>query len=361
MGSNLAELREVDVNLCVVDSEFNTRKRGLGDLTNLRMSIAEVGVLEPLLGREAEDGKVEIYAGFRRYAAAVAEKRKTVPVKIAPADDRQMLIFNVSENIHRQELNPIDEALAIQRLQETHSLASTEVCRELGIKKTRFEARCRLLTLSPAVRDAIHTERISLAAGLEIDKLPKDRHNKFIETAEDLTSKKLATLIQKELDKIQKAIAGTEPKEPKDDASAAVTENLKLIKRAGSVMCDNLGYSEDESQGVKNVNFRVLDPDDILVVARLFDGCADLVEPDIQLNEKAGTEIVALVESQGGGKLLDADNPMVRAALIKAISDHAKELAKEASEGTGRRAKVTYALAKKSMDEFFITPPKETV
>jgi len=355
MGS---ELKKILIERCVADDEFNTRKRGLGDITDLVASISAIGVQQPLLGKAKENkaGEVEIYAGFRRLAAATEAGLKEVPVLISKrrgVTRKQMLVTNVTENLQREDLNPIDEGFAMQRLQTEHQMSTDEICAQLGVKKSRVENRFRLLKLKDIVRDGVHDGRITIKAAFEIERLPVDKQDKYVEIAEELSGNKLSALIDKELEKIQKKIQGTDKKPPPDPA--AVTEHFKLIKKTSSVLCAGLGYDEAATKEVKGISFRPMDPDNVTVLAKFFDDLAETVEDEVAFNEKAQEEIVSLVESSGeaGKKMYDTEGPVFRAALIRAIGERAEELAKERAEASGKRPKVTFALAKEVLEEFF--------
>ena len=356
------ELQQIPIEQCIADDEFNTRQRGPGDLTDLTASIQAIGIKEPLLGKNKENsnGEVEIYAGFRRLAAAKEAGLTTVPVVVVSRRDvtrKQMLLINISENVQRADLNPVDEAMALQRLQVDHSMSTDELCAQLGIKKSRAENRFRLLKLKDVVRDSVHDGRVSIAAALEIDRLPVDKQGRFVELAEEFSGAKLRGMIDKELDKLQKKIVGTdvEPKEKTEVNPADVAENAKHIKKAMKVLCEGLGYDEALTSAVKDVDFKCLDTEDAMTLAKFCDDLADTVEEDVEVNDKAQGEIVALVETGGdkANKMYDTESPVFRAAMIKAVGERAQELAREKAETSGKRARVTYAIAREAIEEFF--------
>lgn len=354
------ELQNVPIENCVADDEFNTRQRGPGDLTDLIASISSIGVKEPLLGKNKENsaGEIEIYAGFRRLAAAKEAGLKVVPVLVVSRRDvtrKQMLLINISENVQRADLNPVDEAVALQRLQTDHEMSTDEMCAQLGIKKSRVENRFRLLKLKDVVRDAVHDGRVSLKAALEIDRLPVEKQGRFVELAEEFSGAKLREMIDKELDKLQRTIEGTQKREKKEVDPASLAENSKHIKKSIKVLCEGLGYDEALLAKVRGVNLQCLDAEDAMALAKLFDDMADTVEEDIEFNDKAQAEIVSLVETGGekAKKIYDTESPVFRAAMIKALGDRSQELAREKAETSGKRARVTYAVAREAIDEFF--------
>ena len=360
-------LQMVPIELCVAIDEFNTRTQGVGDVSELVESIKAVGILEPLLGKDKENGdkEIEIYAGFRRLAAAIGAELKEVPILVTPrrrVTRKQMLLGNVAENVHREDLNVMDEAYALQRLHEEHEMSLDDISLELGLKKQRVKARFKLLKLNTSIRDAVQGERITINAAFDINRLPVEKQAKYITVAEDLRGFKLTTLIDKELEKLERQaeVKGTEKKEPKEPTTAAdITEHVRLIRSCSTIICKELGYDEKQLQEIKDVDFRALEEDHVKTVAKLFDGMADLIPEDIDVNEKAGSEITSMVETHLGS--LDKDSPIVRQAVAKAIKERAEELAVEKAAGTGKRPKVTFVLAKEALGDFFTDPEASSV
>ena len=364
----LGTLEQVPIEHCVADDTFNTRQRGLGDLTDLSASIGAIGIKQPLLGKSKENskGEVEIYAGFRRLAAARELQLPTVPVLVVGRRriTRQlMLIANVSENIQRDDLNPVDEAFALQRLQLEHKMSVDEICAQVGLKVKRVQSRFRLLKLQDIVRDAVHDGRVSVNSALEIDRLPVSKQGKYTGIAESLSGGKLRVLVDKELDKIQRTIelqearAASQEKEPEGTtvAAASSTEDAKLIRKSVSVLCEGLGYDKDATAQIQSVNFKRLDPDDLRVVAKFFDSLADQVEDEVAVNDKAKAEITSYVETGGEEfqMMYDVESPTFRSAVVRAVNERAVEIAREAAQTSGKRPKVTYAFARQALDEFF--------
>ena len=362
----IGALREVPIECVIADPEFNTRQRGLGDLMDLTESIKCIGIKEPLLGKEGTtEHMVEIYAGFRRLESARIAGLTTVPVLVVPRKDitkKQMLLFNVTENVQREDLNPVDEAQAYARLQSEHSMSTEDIAASLGIKRRRIEKRFALLKLEPVIRDAVHEGRIAVSAALEIDRLPREKQGKFLEIAEELSSKKLELLVNKELEKIQKKIEGveSEPKESKESDPASMVENIRKITKSSSVLCKILDYDTEASDRVKVVNYRPLDVDDLIVVSRFFEDLVAKEPPDVDINDKASKEIVEAVETLENNLnlTLDVNSPVFRNALTSAIGNLARDLALEESAGSGKRPKITFAIAEKAIEMFFIKNSK---
>jgi len=122
-------------------------------LAALAASIAEVGVLQPILVRPAAEGtgEYELIAGERRWRAARRAGLVTIPAIINPVDDLSSLEQAVVENLHRQDLNPLDEAAAYQQLLEDFQITQEDLARRLGKSRTAITNTLRLLQLPPTI------------------------------------------------------------------------------------------------------------------------------------------------------------------------------------------------------------------
>ncbi len=121
-------------------------------LAALADSIREVGILQPVLVRAAEDGGFELIAGERRWRAARRVGLHTVPAMVRVADDAAMLQHAIVENVQREELNPLEEAAAYQQLIEDFSLTHDDVATRVGKSRATITNTLRLLQLPPAIQ-----------------------------------------------------------------------------------------------------------------------------------------------------------------------------------------------------------------
>ena len=120
-------------------------------LNELAESIREQGVIQPIVVRRDRDGYV-IIAGERRWRAAQLAGLKEVHVVIKEATDREALLMGLIENLHREDLNPIDEATNYQRLIDEHGFSQNDVAARLGRNRSTISNSLRLLGLPPEVR-----------------------------------------------------------------------------------------------------------------------------------------------------------------------------------------------------------------
>jgi ParB-like partition proteins len=124
-------------------------------LNALAESIREVGVLQPVLVREADDG-YELIAGERRWRAARRVGLQTLPAIVRVADDALALQQAIVENVQREALDPLEEAAAYQQLIEDFHLTHEDVARRVGKSRATVTNCLRLLQLPPTVQRYLH-------------------------------------------------------------------------------------------------------------------------------------------------------------------------------------------------------------
>jgi ParB family chromosome partitioning protein len=121
-------------------------------LASLTASVAALGVLQPLLVRPLGDGDFELIAGERRWRAAQRAGLPTVPVLVREADDLASLEQAVVENLHRADLNPLEEAAAYAQLLEDFALTHEQLAARVGRSRVAVTHTLRLLQLPPGIQ-----------------------------------------------------------------------------------------------------------------------------------------------------------------------------------------------------------------
>jgi len=116
-------------------------------LVPLSDSIREHGIIEPIIVTKKGKNKYEIIAGERRWRAAKLAKIAKIPAVIKEATPQQMLELAIIENIHRKDLNPLEEAMAFQQLREMFNLTHVEIAKKLGCSRELVANKMRLLKL----------------------------------------------------------------------------------------------------------------------------------------------------------------------------------------------------------------------
>jgi len=122
------------------------------ELEGLATSLRDMGMLQPLVVRALEGGRYELVAGERRLRAAKLAGLERVPVVIRHTDDADMLKEALVENIHRVQLNPLEEAAAYQQLLDEFGVTQQELASRLGKSRPSISNTLRLLGLPPAVQ-----------------------------------------------------------------------------------------------------------------------------------------------------------------------------------------------------------------
>lgn len=130
---------------------------GLGEL---QVSIAEHGVLVPILVRERGDS-YELIAGERRWRACAGLQRPNIPAIVRRSDDRESLEVAIVENLQREDLNALEEAAGIADLIETHRYTQEQVATRLGKSRPSVTNALRILTLSEPIKALIAEGKVS--------------------------------------------------------------------------------------------------------------------------------------------------------------------------------------------------------
>lgn len=131
------------------------------DLVELAASIEEHGIIQPLVVTRAPDG-YQLIAGERRWRAAQRAGLERVPVVVRDATPAESLELALVENLHRQDLNPIEEALAYQRLLEQTGVTQEELARRLGKDRSTVTNQLRLLGLPLDIQQDLMEGRLSM-------------------------------------------------------------------------------------------------------------------------------------------------------------------------------------------------------
>lgn len=131
-------------------------------LAGLTASISELGVLQPVLVRSVGDGRFELIAGERRWRAAKRAGLQTLPVVVRSADtDVELLEQALVENLHRADLNAIEEAAAYQQLIEDFGLTQDAVATRVGKSRAAVSNTLRLFQLPPAIQGLVADGQLS--------------------------------------------------------------------------------------------------------------------------------------------------------------------------------------------------------
>lgn len=135
-----------------VDPNPDQPRQVMGDLSELMASIAEKGIIEPLIVRQRR-GRFQIVAGERRYQAAVRLALAEVPVVIRDVSDDEMIEIALIENLQRKDLSPFEEAEALHTLVREHGFRHEDLARRIGRSRTSVTESLALHAMPEDVRE----------------------------------------------------------------------------------------------------------------------------------------------------------------------------------------------------------------
>ena len=141
-------------------------------LAELAQSIRAQGLMQPVLLRPRPQGGYELVAGERRWRAAGLAGLRSVPALIKEVTDQQASVMALIENIQREDLKPLDEAGALQRLHDEFGLTHQEVADAVGKSRTAVTNALRLLSLEPAVRNLLNDGALEMGHARALVPLP---------------------------------------------------------------------------------------------------------------------------------------------------------------------------------------------
>ena len=130
-------------------------------LSELAASIRAIGLLQPVLVRPAKDGRYELIAGERRWRAATRAGLRSIPAIIRITDDVSSVEQALVENLHRQDLTPLEEAAAYQQLLDDFNLTHENIAKKVGKSRSAITNSVRLLALPAAIQELLANGRLS--------------------------------------------------------------------------------------------------------------------------------------------------------------------------------------------------------
>ena len=236
-----------EVNIELIEANPNQPRREFDEetLQELADSIAEIGIIQPITLRKLNNGKFQIVAGERRWRASMRAKLTSVPAYIISVDEEKLMEMALVENIQRQDLNPIEIALAYQQLIEQYGLTQEQLSEKVGKKRATVANFLRLLRLPAPVQLGLRNRVIDTghARALLAVEDPKQQIKIYNEIAE----KKLSVRAVEDYVRKMK----TEPAKPAKGKSAVSTPSPdmtavremaeNLFGKRVSLVCDGAG------------------------------------------------------------------------------------------------------------------------
>lgn len=249
-GSNLATLA---VGL-LQPGKYQPRTRmDAGSLEELAASIRTQGLMQPIVVRGIGEGRYEIIAGERRWRAAQIAQMTEVPVIIREIPDEAALAMSLIENIQREDLNPLEEAMGIDRLIKEFGMTHQQAADAVGRSRPATSNLLRLLQLAGQARELLMAGDIEMGHARALLALPEVEQ---VQLANQIVAKRLSV---REAEKLVNSQL-----KPKDPKSLKRQETSRDVLRLEEELADRLGAtvkikSNKKGVGSVTINFGSLD------------------------------------------------------------------------------------------------------
>lgn len=220
-------------------------------LKSLAESIKKDGLLSPVVVRKKEDNRYELIAGERRYRAAKLAGLLLIPAIVVDYDDRKAAEMALVENLQREDLNPVDEGLAYQKLMETYGLTQEEVADKVGRSRPYVANLVRLLELPEEIKNFLIKKELTPGQARPLLTLPSEAEK--VSLARRIVREGLSARAVEEL------IRGKKPAKPKKEIqiSGYVKElQDKLGLSVGSPVAIHFGRGRNAHKGTISISFK---------------------------------------------------------------------------------------------------------
>ncbi len=176
-ASEQGDLKDVPVDLIRRGKYQPRRDMDQEALQELANSIQAQGVMQPIVLRPVGEGKYEIIAGERRWRATQLAGLDSIPALVREVPDEAAIAMALIENIQREDLNPIEEAIALQRLQQEFELTQQQVADAVGKSRSTVTNLLRLMSLRDDVRTLLEHGDLEMGHGKALLGLPGDEQS----------------------------------------------------------------------------------------------------------------------------------------------------------------------------------------
>jgi ParB family chromosome partitioning protein len=218
LGEEVSSIKNTDPSTASIDKISPSRFQARTDISEesleeLTASIKSQGVIQPLIVRKTSAGNFELVAGERRLRASKMAGLTEVPIVVKDLSDEEIIKMGLIENLQREDLNPLDEAKGIQRLQQEFNVTQEDLGLSLGKSRTAITNSLRLLQLAKPVQTMLEEGSLSMGHARPLLTLPEAIQEKF---ANKIVKSGLSTRQAEKLAKSYQQEKGAKPQSPKD-------------------------------------------------------------------------------------------------------------------------------------------------
>ena len=230
-----------------------------GAIAELSESIRSQGVIQPLIVRSLANGQYEIIAGERRWRAAKKAGLEVVPVVLKEADDQSVMAMALIENIQREDLNAIDEALGIRRLTDEFKMTHESVAKILGKSRSAVTNLLRLLSLPSMVQQLLREKKLEMGHARSLLAAQESRQGDLAKriVALNLTVREYESLV---------ASVNKKTSDPRKNKSNADTDTMNLEDQLSQKLGMSVKIKNTKAGSGKVIlSYRNLDDLDVLL------------------------------------------------------------------------------------------------
>lgn len=247
---------EIDINKLQPDKNQPRKSFNDDTLEELALSIKNVGIISPIIVKRKGDF-YEIISGERRFRAAKKIKLKTVPIIVKEYDDLASLEVALIENIQRENLNPIEEALTYKVFQEKFGLNQEKIAEKVGKNRTTITNSIRLLKLDNRVQNFVIELRLSQGHARAL--LPIENGDVQFELAEKIIEEQLNV---RETEELVKKILEVKPLDEKENKNKQLKEDnfkkqlyLDISKQLNQILGTKVNIKESKNKGKIEIEY----------------------------------------------------------------------------------------------------------
>jgi ParB family chromosome partitioning protein len=261
-GIQITDRNEVDINSIIPNPKQPRTIFDADALAELSASIKEVGLLQPPVVRDMGNGKYELIMGERRLRASKLAGLKTIPVIIRQTPDNELLREALLENIHRSQLNPLEEGSAYQNLLNDFGYTHEELASKVGKSRSAITNTLRLLNLPAAVQRRVAAGVLS--AGHARALLTLNDESEIEKLANRINAEGLSVRATEEIvATTQNTTAGNNSNKPssvKSANSSAISARLKEVAdEMGSTLDTRVTVELGKQKGKITIEFATLE------------------------------------------------------------------------------------------------------
>jgi ParB family transcriptional regulator, chromosome partitioning protein len=244
-----SDLKQIAIDAIVPGKYQPRRDMDEQALTELADSIRSQGIIQPIVVRKVAGNRYEIVAGERRWRAAKIAALKQIPALIRQIPDQAAIAMALIENIQRENLNAIEEAMALQRLNQEFTLTHEQIAAIVGKSRTTVTNSLRLLSLPQRIKQLVEKGELEMGHARALLSLDEPRQ---LHIADRIISKKLSVRETEDYIRCLLNLSDIPEYKPKDENLAKIEKTL--TKRLGVRV--TIKAKKDEHKGKLIVHYR---------------------------------------------------------------------------------------------------------